>query len=346
MKNKIVLLCSVLCVLFLFSGCNNSADSEKGGAVEAEKDSYIARYTADESESGWEYVEYTSHIEISLNNMPYDQNGVLEIPEKINGKPVTHIKYNYGTTQGKYYVEKLVLPDALTYIGDDAFYELSPLNEVVIPDGLKEVGSNAFSKFHEWYKNLSDEFVVVGDGVLIKYNGEHPDHYVRDDINSEDPENSITIPEGVKCIGGSVFAGMYITSVTLPSTLEIIGDSAFYGNFTLKSITIPGNVEKISYGAFRECELHDIVFNEGLKIIEGYAFFDNELKEVTLPKSLEECGNRAFACLIDAPPTITILGNPAFDFDDLQDATIRVPEGSKFAEKLEKNGISYETFKE
>lgn len=348
MKNKIVLLCGVLCILFLFNGCNNSADSKKSGTVETEKDSYIAHYSTEESECGWTYDEYTRHIEISLYNMPYDQNGILEIPAKINGKPVTHIKdCNYDYTKYKYYVEKLVLPDALTYIGKDAFFELSPLNEVVIPDGLKEVGHGAFSKFHEWYKNLSDEYVIVGDGVLIKYNGEHPDSYTRDDINSEDPENSITIPEGVKYIGGSVFANMYITSVTLPSTLEIIGDSAFYGNFTLKSITIPGNVERISYQAFRECDLNDVVFNEGLKIIEGFAFFDNKLKEVTLPKSLEGCSSGAFTCYIDDPPTITIFGSPAyFDFYGLEDATIRLPEGSKFAEKLEKNGIAYETFKE
>lgn len=52
---------------------------------------------------------------------------------------------------------------------------------------------------------------------------------------------SVTIPEGVTCIGGCVFRGLHrLTSVTIPASISSIGDDAFRGceNLTLH---VPAN---------------------------------------------------------------------------------------------------------
>lgn len=335
MKKSATILFALLMLSISLTACSGKDETVGNVSESVQEDEFIASHDA--TESSWEYDEYTYHIELSLRNMPYDDNGVLEMPSEINGKPVTYIKHQMFDET--YYVDKLILPDNLVYIDDYAFSSLSPLNDVVIPDTLKETGVSAFEKSrHEWYKNLTDEFAIVGDGLLIKYNGEHDDFYF------EGSETDITIPEGVKCIGGSVFSGMYITSVTLPSTLEIIGTDAFAGNFTLESITIPENVEEISYGAFSGCGLKEIVFNEGLKMIKGKAFAENKLNEVTLPKSLDDLYGYVFASY-EPPQTVTFLGNPTYcDFSGLEETTIRIPENSELKAKLDKAGLEYETF--
>lgn len=333
MKKSVTLLLALLVTATSLTACSGKSKTAENSSETVQEDRFITSHEA--TESDWEYDEYTYHIELSLNHMPYDNNGLLELPSEINGKPVTHIKKH--TVDEPYNVDKLILPDKLVSIDDYAFESLSPVNDVVIPDTLKETGIYVFKNTkHQWYKNLTEEFAIVGDGLLIKYNGEHNDFYF------EDSKTDITIPEGVKSIGGSVFANMYITSVKLPSTLEIIGDSAFCGNFPLKSITVPSNVERIAYGAFSDCGLEEVVFNEGLKVIEGKAFNGNKLKEVTLPKSLVDLYSYAFAGL-EPPQTVTFLGTPAScDFTGLEETTIRIPKNSELKSSLDKAGYKYE----
>lgn len=333
MKKSVILLFALLVLSISLTACSGKDKTVGNLSESVQEDKFITSHDA--TESSWEYDEYTYHIELSLRNMPYDNNGVLEIPSEINGKPVTHIKKQMFDET--YYVDKLILPDKLVYIDDYAFSSLSPVNDVVIPDTLKETGVSVFENArHQWYKNLTEEFAIVGDGLLIKYNGEHNDFYF------EGSETNITIPEGVKSIGGSVFSGMYITSVNFPSTLEIIGAGAFSGNFTLKSIIVPSNVERISYGAFSGCGLEEVVFNEGLKVIEGKAFAENKLKEVTLPESLDDLYSNVFASP-EPPQTVTFLGNPArCDFSGLEETTILIPKNSELKSRLEKTEYKYE----
>ena len=63
---------------------------------------------------------------------------------------------------------------------------------------------------------------------------------------------SITLSSGVETIGEYAFSGCSaLNSISLPSTLKTIGIQAFY-DCTLKSITIPANVEELG-GVFLGC---------------------------------------------------------------------------------------------
>ena len=76
------------------------------------------------------------------------------------------------------------------------------------------VGENAFANTN-WLKAQSkDEFVVIGDGILLQYNGN---------------AKNIVIPEAVKRIPAYRFASLAEEpeSFTIPSTVEYISVDAF-----------------------------------------------------------------------------------------------------------------------
>ena len=104
-----------------------------------------------------------------------------------------------------------------------------------------------------------DEFVVVGNGVLIKYNGK-------------------------------------ATHVEIPKNVKVITD-AFSTNETVKSVVIGNNVETIGYSAFAGCtNLVRVTVSSKVKVIEASAFSScKNLAEIYLPSSLGSIGQSAFS---------------------------------------------------
>ena len=63
-----------------------------------------------------------------------------------------------------------------------------------------------------------------------------------------------------------------------------------------ETVTIPANVVDISYGVFMEhTEIKAVVFSEGVKFVDEYAFYGcSGLHEIILPESIEKVGRLAF----------------------------------------------------
>ena len=80
---------------------------------------------------------------------------------------------------------------------------------------------------------------------------------------------SVTIPEGVKTIGGSAFTRCFnLQSVTLPKILREMVSSAFMDCKRLESITIPGGLKHIPDQCFSGCSgLTSVTIEKGVKII-------------------------------------------------------------------------------
>ncbi len=105
-------------------------------------------------------------------------------------------------------------PASMTTIGDSAFYGCSKLIKIEIPKSVVYVGENAFYGTNWLKSRATEEFIVVGDGILLQYNG-----------NARD----IVIPDTVKRIPSYRFATLKTepTSFTIPSTVEFIAKDAF-----------------------------------------------------------------------------------------------------------------------
>ena len=115
-----------------------------------------------------------------------------------------------------------------------AFNNCKNITKIVLNDGITSIGDFAFQN-NPWYKRLSDEFVIDGDNVLIKYNG---------------TKSNVVIPDTVKHIAGGVFKNnTKISAVTLPDELLSIGENTFDGCTNLTALTIPKSVVKIGGNA-------------------------------------------------------------------------------------------------
>ena len=122
--------------------------------------------------------------------------------------------------------------------------------------------------------------------------------------------------QGYICIGlDSDYSTKQIGDLIIPKTYEgkpviAVGEYAFAFNYSIYSVTIPAEVIKIGEGAFsgyyRETKekmtmnINKIKIEKKsqLKYIEDFAFCNcSNLKELSIPDSVEKIGNYAFSCV-------------------------------------------------
>jgi len=115
-----------------------------------------------------------------------------------------------------------------------AFNNCKNITKIILNDGISSIGDYAFQN-NPWYNGITEEFSVIGDGVLIKYNG---------------TKSGVVIPDTVKHIAGGVFKNKtIISSIALPDKLLSIGENAFDGCTNLSEMTIPRSVVEIGGNA-------------------------------------------------------------------------------------------------
>ncbi len=147
----------------------------------------------------------------------------------------------------------IVLPEALEAIGKYAFYNCVALSEIVVPDSVKEVGAYAFDGT-PWFELNYDKFMVVGDGVLLKYNG-FADEVV---FGAEDPEVKIAV-------GGAFEGVLRLKKITLPDSCKEIAEFAFSGATVVESVESAATV--IAERAFNNCtNLKSVTYASGAEI--------------------------------------------------------------------------------
>lgn len=246
----------------------------------------------------------------------------------------------------------VTLGEGLTYLGPNTFWGCKSLRELTLPSTLKQVGNGAFGEplqeqehplgpnrsggYIPWLDARGEEFVVAGDGVLIKYNG-----------NSE----NIVVPEGVKAIGGGVFShwldimlGIHApkvqpVSVTLPQSLTDIGSNAFSECTALSSINLPSGLRKLGMHAFSGCgSLPSVTVPDGVTELPASVFAScSSLSSVTLPKGLTRIGEQAFAdcselSRLTLPGGLKEIGRSAFS-GDYQMGPMVLPAGLELVEQ-------------
>ncbi len=131
-------------------------------------------------------------------------------------------------------LESLVLPEKLKKIMTYSFKDCPNLANIQFPNRDFAVEHYSFMNT-KFIDDNTDEFFIVGDGVLIDYKG-----------NAE----NVQVPEGVKRIGDAFTDYTEIVSVSLPDSLLYLSEGSFYGCTSIENLVIPNSVQTIDAEAF------------------------------------------------------------------------------------------------
>lgn len=136
------------------------------------------------------------------------------------------------------------IPNGVKEIAYGAFYHCDYLSQVKIPSSVTYIAPKAFEKsmwLETWLNASGDDYLIVGDGILLAYRG---------------AGGSLTLPDTVKVIAPEAFANNHsIISVYLPDSVVDIGEDAFAGCINLEKVTGGEGVRIIRDRAFAGCEL-------------------------------------------------------------------------------------------
>ena len=258
-------------------------------------------------------------VKVCINDKSaFINNQVANLIRNSIGKPIVLISENGEE------IKDFIIPDDITTIGSNAFYNCSGLTSVNIPNSVTTIGAGAFS----------------GCSGLT----------------------SVTIPNSITSIGECAFRECSgLTSVNIPNSVTSIGYEAFYGCSGLTSVTIPATVTSINSYAFEGCsgltsvkvcindksafinnqvanlvrnsigkplvlinesgeEIHNFVIPDDITNIGDYAFYNcSGLTSVNIPNSITTIGDYAFyncsgLTSVTIPNNVTYVGDYAFNY--------------------------------
>ena len=211
---------------------------------------------------------------------------------------------------------KVIIPDSVTAIGDEAFFGCKSLKSISIPSSVTSIGEWAF--------------------------------------HGCESLESVEIPSSVTDIGDEAFRDCEsLTSVEIPSSVTSIGDSAFSWCTSLKSIKIPFSITNIGERAFSWCNSlnHIEVAKDNPKYYsENNCIIEKRNKALiagcnasTIPEGVKIIGNSAFyGCTlmqsIKIPSSVKSIKKAAFSSCSLKN--ISIP--SRFKGQEERLGIRKE----
>ena len=247
---------------FVGSGPDNKSENKTDqlgyifGITEYEN-TYAVKSKADKKENYY-IPDSLKSVTITQNLYKYGLENSISVEEVIIADSVKNDSIPACFVQGCTNLTNLQINSNKIYtIGMYAFSNCTALESIVLPKNLKKIMSYAFNNCtnltdiqfpdkdfvveHYSFKNAkfindnTDEFFVIGDGVLISYKG-----------NSE----NVQVPEGVKRIGDAFTNHTEIVSVSLPDSLLYLSEGSFYGCTSIENLVIPNSVQTIDAEAF------------------------------------------------------------------------------------------------
>lgn len=166
------------------------------------------------------------------------QTGTLVIPYKINGTIITSLASDNSESilaGALDKVTKVILPNTITTIGNNAFFNCTSLTSINIPNSVTSIGTSAFN----------------GCTMLT----------------------SINIPNSVTSIGTAAFYGCTgLTSINIPNSVTSIEGDTFGACSSLTSINIPSSVTSIRDYVFKNISSSQLtIYCEQGSYAETYA---------------------------------------------------------------------------
>lgn len=239
MKKSLIFLAALT---FMFAACNKDNEPSSGG---------------DEGEKSTIKWEYNS----AKGTLTATGKGAME-----DFKNPADFEF-YSKRE---YINKIILPEGLTNIGKNAFYNFFNVESIEIPSTVTKIADNAFAKCTSL--------------------------------------NTIIFPSKLASIGDNAFAGcVKLVNADLSSTrIKQTGTNSFRGCTKLEAVILPETLETISENTFNGCSLLATVRHNGsseafalpsahLDVIEDSAFYKcTSLPFMILPSGFYQVGNSAF----------------------------------------------------
>lgn len=275
-----------------------------GPAIKAIVDGYI--YQVDVVEGKAYIVDYkgpvdkyvaSSHIGIwkvgsVAEDVLSENSRVSEIKKDGDADYMLNCKHNRSLTKVVYgkgtsyindvfysctYLDEVIIPEGTEGISGLTFQFCGRLNDVIIPKSMKYIGSGAFegTKFELLHKK--DEYYVVGDHILLFYNGD---------------KEIIAVPDGIKQISNWVLFKYdeqeLVRSIYIPESVESYNGEVppntviFFGNEEIKDLYAQ-NIEGLVVapkGSYMEkfCQENNLNFREMTE--EEHAIWEQKTKSV------------------------------------------------------------------
>ena len=200
--------------------------------------------------------------------------------------------------------------NAVTAIGDEAFFECTKLATVEGIGKVKTIGANSFAYCSALTSLELTDAEVIGNRAFFN-------------LRSGNPKlASVTFGANLKTIGDEAFAENPVTAITIPASVTKVGTSAFSGTNSLTAYTVAeGNKNYVSFdgvlyryidkdnGVYELCAYpagkygervdgsRTYTVEEGTVTIGAYAFYGvavNRLATVVFPYTLKAIGDGAF----------------------------------------------------
>lgn len=155
----------------------------------------------------------------------------------------------YGNVLCRYngHSDKVVIPDGITEIAEEAFKNCTELASLTIPDSVQKIGRSAFTNCSSLWK------IIIPKGVK-----KIPDFA----FHGCSRMREVIIPDSVNRIGMLAFDGCSgLLEFNLPKGLKRIDEFAFGYCSSLQTVTIPDSVVKIDKHGFFGCvNLRSVIF--------------------------------------------------------------------------------------
>lgn len=289
-------MCTVfMAVLLVMTGCSRNSDKVQEQTNETSQ-----------QRQKYEYPQYGDYVYMAKDDgiriREYKGNEEeINIPDKIDGKPVISLGYN---SFEKISAKKVYIPDTVLEIDEYAFWDCEELEEVSGCAGVETINDRAF----ECCKNLKK--VAMAD--KLKKIGKMC-------FRDCDKLESIAFPGSLQSIGAVAFADCdELSYVEIPYSVSYIGLGAFSETKWfdgLQGNVIVGDNVLIHHATAAEGDGENVWIPQGVKMLSTDMVEDQVTKNLYIPDSVETIGG--------------------YYFSEMSGATVYIPSSVKYIDYYE-----------
>ena len=200
-------------------------------------------------------------------------------------------------------MEKIIIPNTVNIIENEAFQNCSKLTEILIPNSVGELGQSSFQGCSSLYRVELCSALHIGMSAF-------------EDCTSL---KKVIIPDGVKALGYYAFRNCTsLEIIDLPESIVAIGGGCFENCTSLETILFPTKDIIIEQKAFNNTQWLDNYEGDYVMINHTLILYRGNETDVTIPNKITVIGdgafeNRSFITNVNIPMGVREIGISAFE---------------------------------